>query len=153
VKKLFAVLVCVLVLAGCTPKLVDNARNAIAAASTFLKATQDQYTASCVANATQPVCVSIKAAIGANNALIDAVNIYCGGTPANGAASWDQGGACVPVPNAEAGLVSATNNLATVIGDLRTIVNAAPKPPKTSKDLRDYRKLDLDATRLEYSGR
>jgi len=134
------------VVGGCG--FVADARNAIATSSTFLKAEQDQYLSSCQAQPTQNVCVKINQGIALNNTLIDALNVYCSGVPANGAAGWNQGGPCVPVKTAQSAVVSATANLSQVMADLKSFAKVTPPPASTPKALNEYRKSDLDAARV-----
>lgn len=131
-------------LSGCG--FLTDARNAIATASTFLKAEQEQFGPTCTSNAQQPVCQAINKGVFANNALIDAVNVYCSGVPAAGVQDWNHGGPCVPVKTAQSAVQAATVNLNQVIADLKALTGkSADGTPTTS--LLEYRKRDLEAAR------
>jgi hypothetical protein len=119
-RKLFAlVLVLTLVMVACSP-LEQQARNTAAALQGALSAAQAQYLTQCTANPKDTPCVTINQAIAGENALVTAVEAYCGWSqtapPANGTTP------CVPVKGAAAGLQTAINNANLFITELRGIL-------------------------------
>jgi hypothetical protein len=104
-------LVCILpmlfVLASCTP-IEQQARNTAAALQGTIVAAQTQYQTSCVANPSQKVCVLINNGIAGENALITAIETYCGWSVI--APPTNPNAACVPVKGAEAALTIAISN-------------------------------------------
>jgi hypothetical protein len=99
---------------GC-PSPESNARDAIAGAYGFLQNAQDAHLAECVAAPMKTVCAAITAGITYQHAVATALAIYCGGLPAAGAASYADGGVCVPVKTAKQALESAVSNLNNLI--------------------------------------
>jgi hypothetical protein len=96
---------------GCSP-LESQARDTAAALSGSIVAAQSEYSASCAANGTQEVCQIINRGVSGENALITAVETYCGWTPT--LAPPDPKAACVPVKSAQAALQAAIANAATL---------------------------------------
>jgi len=114
------ILTLTLVLVACTP-LEQQARNTAAALQGALSAAQAQYQTQCTANPKDTPCVTINQAVAGNNALVTAVEAYCGWSqsapPANGTAT------CVPVKSAAAGLQTAVNNANLFIAELKGILH------------------------------
>jgi hypothetical protein len=112
-KRLMTMLTVVIVLPmlGCSP-LENQARDTAAALSGSIVAAQSEYQASCVANPTQEVCQVIDRGISGENALITAVESYCGWTPT--LAPPDPTATCVPIKSAAAALEAAIANAATL---------------------------------------
>jgi hypothetical protein len=107
---LFTVVI-VLPMLGCSP-LENQARDTAAALSGSIVAAQSKYLASCAANPSQEVCQIIDRGISGENALITAVETYCGWTPT--LAPPDPAATCVPVKSAQAALEAAIANAATL---------------------------------------
>ncbi len=100
-----------LVMVGCSP-IENRARDTAAALSGSIVAAQTKYQASCVANPRQQVCGIINQGISGENALITAVETYCGWSP--NLAPPDPTAKCVPVKSAQAALEAAIANAATL---------------------------------------
>jgi hypothetical protein len=119
VKKPSLLLCLTLVLTACSP-LEQQARNTAAALQGALAAAQTQYTVECTANPKQSYCLTINQAVAGQNALITALEAYCGWSqsapPANGTAP------CVPVKTAAAGLQTAVNNANLFVTELKGIM-------------------------------
>lgn len=118
-KSLIALIVaCCLATTACTP-LEQSARNTAAALQGALGAAQAQYQTACTADKTQTACTTINRAIDGQNALVTAVEAYCGWSvtapPANGALP------CVPVKGATAGLQTAINNATLFVTELTSL--------------------------------
>jgi hypothetical protein len=96
---------------GCSP-LESQARDTAAALSGSIVAAQTKYQASCAANPGQEICQVINRGVSGENALITAVEAYCGWTAA--LAPPDPTAACVPVRSAEAALRAAIANASTL---------------------------------------
>jgi hypothetical protein len=96
---------------GCSP-LENQARDTAAALSGSIVAAQTQYQASCTANPKQQICDLINRGVSGENALITAVETYCGWTPT--LAPPDPTAKCVPVKSAQAALQAAIANAATL---------------------------------------
>lgn len=101
---------------GCSP-IENRARDTAAALSGSIIAAQTKYQASCVANANQEVCQLINRGVSGENALITAVETYCGWTPTQ--TPPDAGAACVPVKSMEAGLQAAITNAAALTLEIK----------------------------------
>jgi len=104
---LLAVIVAVLFLAGCSP-IENRARDTAAALSGSIVAAQTKYQAGCAANPAQEICQVINRAVSGENALITAVETYCGWSPT--LAPPDPTAKCVPVKSAEEILEAAIAN-------------------------------------------
>src|ERR1700690_707141 len=85
-------------LTGCTP-LEQSARNTAAALQGVLAASQAKYHDTCVATPSQTVCKQINQGIAGENALVTAVETYCGWSPT--APPSDPNATCVPVKSAQ----------------------------------------------------
>lgn len=96
---------------GCSP-LENQARDTAAALSGSIIAAQTKYQASCGANATQEICQAINRGVSGENALLTAVETYCGWTQT--LAPPDPTAKCVPVKSAQAALQAAIANAATL---------------------------------------
>jgi len=96
---------------GCSP-LENQARDTAAALSGSIVAAQTQYQASCAANPKQQICELISRGVSGENALITAVETYCGWSPA--LAPPDPTAKCVPVKSAQAALQAAIANAAAL---------------------------------------
>lgn len=106
----------VLPMVGCSP-LESQARNAAAALSGSIVAAQGKYQASCTTNPAQEICELINRAVSGENALITAIETYCG---------WgvtlvppDPTTTCVPVKSTEAALRAAIANAATLTSQIK----------------------------------
>jgi hypothetical protein len=112
-RRLVAVLLvfCLLPMLGCSP-LEDQARNSAAALSGSIVAAQTKYQASCTANPSQEICKVINRGVSGENALITAIETYCGWalTPV----PPDQTAKCVPVSSAQGALQAAVANAGTL---------------------------------------
>ncbi len=120
------VMVSILPMLGCSP-LENQARDAAAALSGSIVAAQTKYQAACAADPTQEICRVINRGVSGENALITAIETYCGwaatpdpsgpkaGPPgAPTLAPPDPAAKCVPVRSAETALRSAIANAATL---------------------------------------
>ena len=111
---------------GCSP-LENQARDTAAALSGSIVAAQTKYQASCALNPSQEICQVINRGVSGENALITAVETYCGwaatfnprgpnadppGAPT--LAPPDPTAKCVPVRSAQAALQAAIANAATL---------------------------------------
>ena len=105
-----------MVLTACTP-LEQSARNTAAALQGAIGAAQTKYQTSCTASPTQSVCTMINQAVSGQNALVTAIEGYCGWSTTSPPASSTQ--TCVPVKTAAAGLQSAINNANLFITELK----------------------------------
>ena len=92
--------------------LENQARDAAAALSGSIVAAQTKYQASCTAKPSQEICQVINRGVSGENALITAVETYCGWavTPAPS----DPTAKCVPVRSAQGALQTAIANAATL---------------------------------------
>lgn len=104
---LVAVTAAVLCLAGCSP-IENRARDTAAALSGSIVAAQAKYQTSCAAHPAQGICQTINRAVSGENALITAVETYCGWSPT--LAPPDPTAKCEPVKSAEAALQAAIAN-------------------------------------------
>jgi hypothetical protein len=106
------VLVAILVpMLACSP-LENQARDTAAALSGSIIAAQTKYQASCAANPGQEICQMINRGVFGQNALISAVETYCGWSMT--IAPPDPNAKCVPVKSAQAALQAAIANAATL---------------------------------------
>lgn len=103
--------VMVLPMLGCSP-LEDQARNTAAALSGSIVAAQGLYQASCTANPNQDICRVISRGVSGENALITAIETYCGWTAP--LAPPDPNASCEPVKSAQAALQAAIMNAASL---------------------------------------
>ena len=125
------VLVAVLLMVACEQKPEVIARDAIAASKGFIEQSQKHHGLECEARcdpAAVPtiqdpklcknICNAINDAVRAQNAAIDALNVYCGGT------GWDTGGPCNPKGDRlnRDNLQSSIRSLNAVIAQVKEIV-------------------------------
>ncbi len=103
-------LLCV-VMVGCSP-LENQARDAAAALSGSIVAAQTKYQTTCAANPGQEICKIINRGVSGENALITAIETYCGWSPM--VAPPEPSAKCVPVKSAGAALQAAVSNAATL---------------------------------------
>lgn len=101
---------------GCSP-IENQARDTAAALSGSIIAAQTKYQASCTANANQEVCQLINRGASGENALITAVETYCGWGPM--LAPPDAAARCVPVKSMQAGLQAAIANAAALTLEIK----------------------------------
>lgn len=101
--------VSMLAMAGCSP-VESQARDTAAALSGSIVAAQTKYQSSCAANPSQQICGLINRGVSAENALITAVETYCGWAPT--AAPPDPTAKCAAVKSAQAALQVAIANAA-----------------------------------------
>ena len=92
--------------------LENQARNTAAALSGSIVAAQGKYLASCTANPAQEICRLINRGVSGENALITAIETYCGWSST--LVPPDPKATCVPVKTAEAALRAAIANAATL---------------------------------------
>ncbi len=100
-------LICTLVMVGCSP-LEKQARDKAAALSGSIVAAQTKYQATCSANPQQEICQIINHGVSGQNALITAVETYCGWSST--LALPDPAAKCVPVRSEETALRTAIAN-------------------------------------------
>ncbi len=96
---------------ACSP-LESQARNTAAALSGSIVAAQTKYQASCGVNPGQEICQVINRGVSGEDALITAVEAYCGWTST--LAPPDPTATCIPVKSAEAVLRAAIANASTL---------------------------------------
>lgn len=112
-RKLFTIVVALglLPMLACSP-LENQARDAAAALSGSITAAQIKYQAGCSANPSQQICQVINRGVSGENALITAVETYCGWavTPV----PPDPAAQCVPVKSAQGALQAAIANAGTL---------------------------------------
>ena len=101
---------------SCSP-VEQQARNTAAALQGTIVAAQAKYHDSCVGNPRQQVCEIINQGISGQNALVTAVETYCGWSTVSPPA--DPNTKCVPVKTAEQGLQSAIANAAQLTAQIK----------------------------------
>jgi len=99
---------------GCSP-IENQARDTAAALSGSIVAAQIKYQANCVANANQEVCQLINRGVSGENALITAVETYCGWAPTLAPTA----AACVPVKSMQPALQAAIANAAALTLEIK----------------------------------
>lgn len=109
-RKLF-VMVLVVPMVACSP-LENQARDVAAALSGSIIAAQSKYQSSCAANPSQAICAAINRGVSGENALVTAVETYCGWAVAP--PPIDPNAKCVPVKSATAVLQAAISNAAAL---------------------------------------
>jgi len=120
-KKLYALLLaCILPTLACSP-IEQSARNTAAALQGAIAAAQAQYTNECTAAPTDKPCVTINQAVAGQNALVTAVEAYCGWSQLAPPANATQ--TCVPVKGATAGLQTAINNANLFTLELKGLIH------------------------------
>jgi hypothetical protein len=105
------VLTLALITVGCSP-LENNARDTAAALSGSIVAAQVKYQTPCSADPSKDICQIINRGVSGENALITAVETYCGW--AVDPAPPDPKAKCVPVKSAAGALSAAIANAATL---------------------------------------
>ena len=112
-RKLFtiALALTMLPMLACSP-LENQARNTAAALSGSIVAAQAKYQGSCTANPSQQICQAINRGVSGENALITAVETYCGWAVTS--APPDPNAECIAVKSAEAVLQAAIANAAGI---------------------------------------
>ena len=109
-KKKALLVVCLLPMLGCSP-LETQARDTAAALSGSIIAAQTKYQASCSAKPSQEICQVINRGVSGENALITAIETYCGWALTS---PPDPTATCVPVKSAQAALQAGIANAATL---------------------------------------
>lgn len=112
--------------AGLTSEQI--ARGVYEKLTAFLKQAQANHP-ECSADqpaAGQGICPAIHDAIRAQNALGQAINVYCAGAPVGTDAHYNQGGPCSPVLGAESALEAAMAIAVNVLPNLRGIIGGGP---------------------------
>jgi hypothetical protein len=107
---------------GTVPTVTQVAVETVAAANGFIAEAQVNHLALCKANpALSFPCGTITQAIGAQNALLDALETYCALPAKPTAAQLQAQGAqtCAPVSSAQSALVSAIANLSALLPDIQ----------------------------------
>jgi hypothetical protein len=110
---------------GQTPE--QSARDAIAAAHGWVVNAQAVWLDSCKADATQAKCVSTNKLIAAEHVAADALQTYCGGTPAPGTQAYIDGGVCVEETSLQGALQSAILNMNATSTDVQALIKKEPK--------------------------
>ena len=106
----------VLSMTGCT-SVESQARDTAEALSGSIVAAQTKYQASCTANPSQQICQVINRGVSGENALITAVETYCGWAPS--LVPPDPNATCVPVTSAEGALRAAIANVAQLTTEIK----------------------------------
>jgi hypothetical protein len=107
--------VLVIVMVACQP-FEKSARDSIAGAKGFIEQAQANHGTECRANPNTSLCGAINQAVAAQNAAIDALDLYCAGS------AWQSGGACQPNKEAEPRVRAAIANLDRIIRDAKGAV-------------------------------
>jgi len=105
------IVACLMTMVACSP-LENQARDTAAALSGSIVAAQTKYQATCAANPAQEICQVINRGVSGENALITAVETYCGWSET--LAPPDPSAKCVPVKSAQAALQAAISNAASL---------------------------------------
>lgn len=100
---------CVLPALACSP-LEVQARDTAAALSGSIIAAQTKYQASCATSPAQEICQVINRGVSGENALITAIETYCGWAITT--APTNLTGGCVPLKSTQATLQAAIANAA-----------------------------------------
>src|SRR5262249_3437860 len=111
-----AAMSCLLSMVACS-SIENQARDTAAALSGSIVAAQTKYQATCAANPSQQICKVINRGVSGENALITAVETYCGWAPS--LAPPDPNATCVPVRSAEAALKAAIANAAQLTVEIK----------------------------------
>jgi hypothetical protein len=106
-------------LLACSP-MEQKARDAAAALSGSIVAAQGKYQAACQANPSLDVCRLINRGVSAENALITAIETYCGW--ATTPAPPDANAPCVPVKSAEEALRVGIANAAALTSQIKGVI-------------------------------
>jgi hypothetical protein len=105
-----------LCMSGCS-SVENEARDAAAALSGSIVGAQTKYQATCTANPSQQICQVINRGVSGENALVTAVETYCGWAPS--LAPPDPNATCVPVKSAESALRAAIANAAQLTTEIK----------------------------------
>lgn len=108
-----------LVLTACGP-LEEKTRDTAAALSGSIVAAQSKYHDGCVANPTKDVCQLINKGVSGENALITALETYCGWQV--NIAPPDPKAKCVPVKSAQSALEAALANAAILTTQIKGVI-------------------------------
>ena len=115
-----AVLVLLGGLNGCT-QLEKHARDTAAALNGAITQAQQQHQQECNATPTLAACIVINKAVDGQNALVTAIEAYCGWSVANPPVDM-AATQCVPVKSAQAGLQTAVANADLFIAELKGVI-------------------------------
>ena len=99
--------------------LAQNARDTTAALGGLLETAQAQYMAACTTDKTAPNCALISRGVQGQNALISALETYCG---MQISPTLDPMTPCTPVASAQAGLQTALTNAQQLITEIKGVV-------------------------------
>ena len=116
---LILVVVASIVLCAC-PASEQNARDTAAALQGVITTAQTQYGTQCKSTPTDKPCVIINQAVDGQNALVTAVEAYCGWSQT--APPPDKTAKCTPVKSAEAGLKTAIANANLFITEVKGVI-------------------------------
>jgi hypothetical protein len=105
------ILCCLLSMAGCSP-VERQARDTAAALSGSIVAAQMKYQQSCAAQPAQEICQVINRGVSAQNALLTAIETYCGWALAP--APPEPTATCIPAKSTQAVLQAAIANATTL---------------------------------------
>lgn len=119
-KRLALSLVLALTLMGCSTPLENNARDAAAALGGTLTVAIAQNQTACTANPTASTCQLIARGVATQNALITAIETYCGWNTTT--PPTDMTAKCVPVKGAIPTLQSAIANANAMTLEVKGIV-------------------------------
>lgn len=103
-----------IILTGCQP-LEMSGRDAVSSAKGYLEAAKSHHP-ECSGGGHGANCDIISRGVGAKDAVIDALNIYC-----SSPSYTDQGGACSPNKNAEPKLKEALKSLSQIMSDVKKV--------------------------------
>lgn len=108
------ILACTLALTGCQP-IEKTARDSVAAAKGYLDSAKAHHP-ECATNGGHGAnCDIIARGVGAKDAVIDAVQVYCASS------SYDSGSPCSPNKDAEPKLKAALQSLDQIMTDVRKL--------------------------------
>lgn len=117
---LYLIVALTLATTACSP-LEQQARNTAAALQGAIGAAQAQYQTTCTSNSSQTACTVINQAVAGQNALVTAIEGYCGWSTANPPA-MPTTATCTPVKTATAGLTTAINNANLFVTELKGLI-------------------------------
>ncbi len=87
----------------------------------------ESHASECQTAPAKALCVAIKKAGLARNVAIDALELYCSGSPRRpGQPAFADGGACAPDKSLEPKLKGALVDLKRDIGDVKTLAGGTP---------------------------
>ena len=108
----------ILLTIACSP-VEQNARDTAAALNGALTAAQFKYQDACIAEPKLNQCQIINRAVDGQNALVTAVEAYCGWSVTQ---PIDKTAKCIPVQSAQAGLQAALGNANLFITELKGLI-------------------------------